>query len=244
VNGRHNEQIEQVALLAEPVRRRVYEAVVGAAEPLDRDAAAAAAGVSRPLAAFHLDRLVRAGLLEAAFRRRSGRTGPGAGRPAKFYRRPVDATVNVSLPARTYDVAADVFAAALEAAATSPDTVREVAAAAGHAAAREVPASRRAGARPTSRAALLGVLATRGFEPREAAHGGVELGNCPFRALTADHRELTCGANLALVSALADDFPGARLVAERRDPPAPCCVGLRSTGPWPAPPAAGAERPA
>src|SRR5437773_10194006 len=79
--------IASAAVLGELVRRALYEYVAGSDAAVDRDAAAAAVGVGRPLAAFHLDRLVAAGLLDVEYRRRSGRSGPGAGRPAKFYRR-------------------------------------------------------------------------------------------------------------------------------------------------------------
>src|SRR5918911_20308 len=54
----------------------------------------------RDLAAFHLDKLVEAGLLEASFRRLGERRGPGAGRPAKLYRRGAG-EVAASLPPRT-----------------------------------------------------------------------------------------------------------------------------------------------
>src|SRR5215207_8423675 len=90
--------LDRVAALAEPVRRRLYELVARSGAPVDRDTAAEAAGIGRPLAAFHLDRLVRDGLLAVEFRRRSGRTGPGAGRPAKFYLRPRDRDISVALP--------------------------------------------------------------------------------------------------------------------------------------------------
>ncbi|HLO35721.1 MAG TPA: helix-turn-helix domain-containing protein, partial [Candidatus Deferrimicrobium sp.] len=82
-----DDPIGAVALLAEPTRRALYDLVVASGEPVGRDDAVAALGISRELAAFHLDRLVEAGLLETEYRRRSGRTGPGAGRPAKLYRR-------------------------------------------------------------------------------------------------------------------------------------------------------------
>ncbi|MDQ1709850.1 MAG: hypothetical protein QOG49_1235, partial [Frankiaceae bacterium] len=54
-----------VAALTEPVRRALYNAVVHSRGPMGRDAAAAAVGISRGLAAFHLDRLVELGLLDA-----------------------------------------------------------------------------------------------------------------------------------------------------------------------------------
>lgn len=46
---------------------------------------AAATGVHRNVAAARLDGLVAAGLLSTSYARRSGRSGPGAGRPAKLY---------------------------------------------------------------------------------------------------------------------------------------------------------------
>src|SRR5512134_429525 len=95
--------IQSIALLDEPVRRTLYDAVVVAGRPLSRDEAATSAGVSRALAAFHLDKLVGAGLLDVEYRRLSGRTGPGAGRPSKLYRRGAR-EVGVSLPDRHYEV--------------------------------------------------------------------------------------------------------------------------------------------
>src|SRR4051812_34198583 len=106
-------QVTAVAALAEPTRRRLYEYVVRRPQPVGRDEAAGAVGVPRATTAFHLDRLVADGLLEVSFERRSGRTGPGAGRPAKLYRRS-DCAVAVSLPARHYELAAELLAAAVE----------------------------------------------------------------------------------------------------------------------------------
>src|SRR5512141_2639734 len=90
--------LSALALLDDGTRRTLYDYVVS--HPgTGRDAAATAVGVSRELTAFHLDRLVDGGLLQASFRRLSGRTGPGAGRPAKVYAR-ADHDIRVSLPPR------------------------------------------------------------------------------------------------------------------------------------------------
>lgn len=59
--------------------------VRGSAEPVTADDAAAGLEVHRSVARARLERLAGAGLLVTSFRRRSGRTGPGAGRPAKLY---------------------------------------------------------------------------------------------------------------------------------------------------------------
>ncbi|MGH8978929.1 MAG: transcriptional regulator, partial [Acidimicrobiia bacterium] len=106
------ERIAGVASLAEPQRRALYRYVVSRDAPVGKDEAAAAMGVARSVAAFHLDRLVTDGLLTAEFRRLTGRQGPGAGRPAKLYRR-VEGDVSVSLPSRRYELAAALLAAAV-----------------------------------------------------------------------------------------------------------------------------------
>ena len=220
--------VDAIALLAEPARRALYDWVVVAGRPVSRDEAAAGAGVSRALAAFHLDRLVEAGLLTPEYRRLTGRTGPGAGRPAKLYAR-APAEVAVSLPDRSYEVAAKVFADALSelAASLPPDAVTSSARALGEDVGTE--ARRKAGARPGARRrreALLATLSERGYEPREMEDGEIRLGNCPFHALVEEHRPLVCGMNLALaegvVAGLGDDR-----VEPRLDPqPGSCCVAF------------------
>src|SRR5213078_316592 len=91
-----------IALLDEPRRRALYEYVTSRPEPVGRDEAATALGIGRELAAFHLDRLAAAGLLDVEYRRLGERRGPGAGRPAKLYRRSAR-ELSVSLPARDYE---------------------------------------------------------------------------------------------------------------------------------------------
>lgn len=105
--------LEALAVLGDPVRRGLYRHVSGSPGEVGRDAAAEAAGISRSLAAFHLDKLVEAGLLEVSFRRLSGRSGPGAGRPAKLYRR-AEGERTVSMPPRTYDTAGRLLAEVVE----------------------------------------------------------------------------------------------------------------------------------
>src|SRR6185436_20123991 len=108
-----SDPVEAVALLEEPNRRRLYELVTVNREPISREEAAAELGISRDLAAHHLDRLLDAGLLEVEYRRKGGRTGPGAGRPAKLYKR-TQRDVSVSFPSRRYDVAAELLATAFD----------------------------------------------------------------------------------------------------------------------------------
>src|SRR6266516_5192021 len=107
-----DERVGRIAALGEPVRRALYRYVAAQAEPVSRDEAAAALGIARHVAKFHLDRLEADALLEASYRRPAGRGGPGAGRPAKRYRRS-SGEVSVSLPARSYDLAGRVMARAI-----------------------------------------------------------------------------------------------------------------------------------
>src|SRR3954465_3508506 len=102
-----------VALLDEPVRRRLYEWVVAQGHPVGREEAARSLGITRSLAAFHLDRLAEAGLLEAGYQRLTGRTGPGAGPPARVSPRAQRAST-LTFPPRRYDRVADLFAEALQ----------------------------------------------------------------------------------------------------------------------------------
>lgn len=213
--------LDQLAVLAEPIRRRLYEFVVGQGTPIDRDEAARALDVGRPLAAFHLDRLVEGGLLEAEFHRRSGRTGPGAGRPAKFYRRPTEQQLDVSLPPRRYGLAAEILADGLDR-STQPDAAEAVLSAA-----RIVGDRLAASVAPSAgREGLIDVLRGIGYEPFEDAGAVVRLRNCPFHALAESHRRLTCSMNLALLAAITERLPWAGLLAEARPADGYCCVAF------------------
>lgn len=224
------------AVLAEPVRRALYEHVAGRDEPVDRDEAAEATGIGRPLAAFHLDRLAAAGLLEVEYRRRSGRTGPGAGRPAKFYRRTRGLNVELSLPARRYRMAAEIFAAGLD---RRPDSqvrneVREAARDRGAALTgapgsdESSPRATKSRSRRAARNALVAVLAREGFEPTDDGRE-IRLRNCPFDDLVADHRDLTCSMNLALLDGVVTGVGEAGLRAVARPVDGSCCVRFEPT---------------
>ena len=224
--------VRAVALLDEPVRRALYDWVVARGDAVSRDDAAAGVGVARALAAFHLDRLVRDGLLVAEYRRLSGRTGPGAGRPAKLYRRAAR-EVAVSIPDRRYEAAARLLAQAMEVGGESipSEAVRGVARETGRSIGAD--ARRTAGPRPDRRRrreVLVVTLRERGYEPREDATGAIILGNCPFDALVEDHRDLVCGMNLALAEGVLTGL-GERGATATLDPaPGRCCVVIEPPG--------------
>ena len=214
----HAHDLDPLAALAEPLRRRLYEYVAAQAAPVDRDQAAAGAGVSRPLAAFHLDRLAGAGLLEVEFRRRSGRTGPGAGRPAKFYRRPADREISVSLPPRQYDLAAEILARSVEGQADATARVLDSAREQGTQLAADVPSA--------GPGALIDLLREHGYEPHVEAGGVVRLRNCPFHALAEEHRDLTCTMNLALLEGVLSRVGGSAFSASLEPQDGYCCVAF------------------
>ena len=216
--------VRAIAALDEPTRRRLYEYVAGRDEPVGRDEAADALGIGRPLVAFHLERLLRAGLLTAEYRRLHGRSGPGAGRPAKLYRRAEEA-VELSLPARRYVQAADLFAAALE--MMDPTAVlagaRARGAALGASALHELDGVPDRASQPVDR--LLSALRGAGYEPHEDG-SLVVLRNCPFDALVADHRGMTCAMNLALLDGIRSGVGETDRWPRPATIPGACCVAF------------------
>ena len=224
-----------VALLDEPTRRRLYEFVTER-DAVGRDAAAEGVGISRELAAFHLDKLVEGGLLETTFRRLSGRSGPGAGRPAKLYSRSAR-DISVSLPQRHYELPAEVFAEGLERLATDFGA-NKVAAAVNDPAHRrglEEGAAVRKAAGPRAprsrrRSELVKRLADDGYEPDvEPSSQRLTLGNCPYRQMSEAHRELTCGMNLAWAEGVVEGAGGTGYVPRLDFEPGRCCVVFQPT---------------
>ncbi|MER7707012.1 helix-turn-helix domain-containing protein [Kitasatospora sp. NPDC097605] len=212
------EDIDAIAALQDPVRRRLYEYVAAQGREVGRNEAAEATGVARTLAAHHLDRLAEAGLLETGSRRLTGRSGPGAGRPAKVYAR-ARTERSVSLPARDYRTAAELLAEAAEEAGLDAGL--------GAAAHRRGEALRAAAGPCRDLAEALEVLAARGYEPyperaRTADREVLRMRNCPFHAVAENFPPLVCGMNLALLEGLlgADGPLRARMDAR----PGECCV--------------------
>ena len=218
-----------IGLLQDPVRRALYGHVAAADGEVSRNQAAAAVGVQRGLAAFHLDKLVEAGLLEAGFRRLGERRGPGAGRPAKLYRR-ASGEVAASIPPRAYETAAHLLAETVE--QTGADLELQAAARrAGQEAGRRLQEAGPDPATQPGRAAAPGpgvraALASRGYEPyRDGTE--LRLRNCPFSSLAGEFPVVVCAMNLALIEGLLEGMgePAGRAAMD----PAPgrCCVAVR-----------------
>lgn len=226
---RFDEQIGLIASLGEPIRRALYRYVVAQPEPVGREQAASAIGVARHVAKFHLDKLEADGLLETEYSRPPGRRGPGAGRPAKRYRRAAR-DVSISLPERRYDLAGRVMAHAIAAATESGAPVTDALHDAATTEGRELGqlARARMGEDPnqaTRRRVVSDVLAEYGYEPR-LTDGVITLVNCPFHSIAREHADLVCGMNLDLIRGLLQTCDGSGLHARLEPAPGQCCVTL------------------
>ena len=229
MTGSFEEQVAGVAALNDPIRRALYLFVANSAEPVSREQAAGAVDVQKALAAFHLDKLAEEGMLDFEFRRLTGRSGPGAGRPAKLYRRS-DRQIDLSLPHREYDLAGMLLAGAIDAAESSGRSVRKELERSSYAFGRTMGerAMERAGARASKaklRGALLEILREHGFEPRMVG-SDVVLANCPFHALAQQFTELVCGMNLHLLEGVRSvlDIGDGELQPRLEPEAGQCCV--------------------
>lgn len=223
------ERVGRIAALGEPIRRALYRYVAAQPEPVDRAQAADAVGVAPHAAKFHLDKLEAEGLLDVDYSRPPGRGGPGAGRPAKRYRRSAT-EVAVSLPERRYDLAGHIMAEAITAATTSGVAIARAMCDAATAAGRRLGEQVRdqLGRRPGKAQALQAVsdvLSEHGYEPRRE---GTELvlANCPFHELAREHQDLICGLNRDLLDSMLDHCGRDGLHARLDPAPGRCCVRI------------------
>lgn len=212
------DRLAALAVLDDPTRRAVFDLVSRSATAVGRDATAQALGVSRRIAALHLDRLADQGLLAVEFRRPPGRSGPGAGRPAKLYRRTED-EVAVSVPERHYDLVGGLLAAAVAESIDTGAPVQQVLHRTAYDAGRTIGAAA---------ADLPAALQDAGYEPRQPdpGTGAVLLDNCPFHRLARQFTALVCGVNLQLLRGVADGTGDASYHAQLDPGPGRCCVRL------------------
>jgi len=224
--------LHAITSLAEPTRRAVYEFVALAGDWVSRDGAATAVGLERGTAAHHLDRLADDGLLEVDYRRLTGRSGPGAGRPAKVYRRS-RRDFEVSLPPRDYELAGSMLAAAVDRSRSYgvgiDDAVAAVAIDRGEQLAEEVRTRLRTATGRgvhARRNAALEVLSEHGFEPIAEDSGTIALRNCPFHQLAQEHTELICNMNLCMLQSTLVDLGDTGFEARLEPDDDACCVRL------------------
>jgi predicted ArsR family transcriptional regulator len=221
------ERAAGIGALADPLRRDLYLYVCAQDHAVARDEAAQALDIPLHKVKFHLDRLSDDGLLDVEFARLTGRTGPGAGRPSKLYRR-ASREIAVSLPEREYELAGRLMADAIVRSSLSDasvlDALGQVAAEHGRTLGRATLAPEETPGVDTLRIAC-DALAEHGYEPRIDS-GTATLANCPFHALAEAHPDLVCTMNLALIDAMVDEI-GPDDIDARLDPAeGRCCVTL------------------
>lgn len=216
-----------MAALREPTRRRLYDFVERQADPVSRDEAANEVGISRALAAFHLDKLVELGLLTADYRRLSGRSGPGAGRTSKLYLRSGN-QLSVSFPQRNHELLARLLAASFgsnDQGSPAADPAREYGISLGRRARRRL----RGDPGPAGLLACVeGVLERLGFAPYRASRSEVRLRNCPFDPLSRVYTPLVCGVAQSVITGVTEGAGATELRVGRQEQPDRCCgvIGL------------------
>jgi predicted ArsR family transcriptional regulator len=200
------DRVAAVSALDEPIRRALFAHVSRSDSPVSRDEAAEALGLARSTAAFHLDRLAEEGLLTVQFKRLTGRTGPGSGRPAKLYRRAAE-EIAVSVPERHYDLVAQLLLTAIEESTRTGEP-------AGEALLRIAGETGRTLGSGTG--TLQQLLEDHGYEPRPDGEGGLVLRNCPFHRLAQQHTQVVCHVNLELLRGASEggNDPGYTMVLD------------------------------
>lgn len=221
-------ELDAVAALREPTRRRLYQYVERRPEAVSRDEAAESIGISRALAAFHLDKLVEVGVLKAEYRRLTGRSGPGAGRTSKLYRRSRN-QIAVSLPHRDHELLARLLAASFDSSAEdSPAAGDSPAAEPARAYGRSLGRRARKRLRGDPGPARLlecveAVLESLGFEPYRASPSELRLRNCPFDPLSRLYTPLVCGVAQSVITGVTQGVGATDLRVGRKEEPDRCC---------------------
>lgn len=226
---RWDASIDAVSLLGDSVRRRVFAFAHGATEPVTREETAAAVGITRKLAAFHLDKLVDAGLLVSRSAHRTAHRR--VGRVPNVYL-PADVEVRISIPARQHELLADLLVEAVARAGVRDSVLRHGAGVARERGVAQGRAARASNQRDGSDGVdgiAAAALAEQGYEPVRSDDGSLRLRNCPFHPMAAESPELVCGLNHAYLSGLLEGLSVSGVEADLAPAAGSCCVVLRQT---------------
>jgi predicted ArsR family transcriptional regulator len=212
-----DDAIKRLCVLDDPARRSCYLAIRTARHPLTRADVAQQVGISVRLAAFHLEKLLSEGFLEAGYEREPAPTG--VGHPAKRYR-PAGVELEVSIPPRRYDLATDILAEALGEVGSEgrSDTLDEVAADYG----RQIGRRTR---RRNGETRLMTALLLVGYDPA-AANDHIVLHNCPFQQAAQTRPDVVCRMNRALLAGIVEGVQARSFDAVLDRAPGRCCVLL------------------
>lgn len=222
-----------VGALGDELRRGMYGFIRRERRPVSRDEAAESVGISRKLAAFHLDKLVAVGLLRVRYDAPDrART---VGRAPKLYE-PAPALIRVSIPERRHELLAEILAEAVLGESDERDarqSAMEVAGQRGTAFGQVERARCRPGRLGAERALTLAgeSLEQLGFEPERTTPTMLVLRNCPFHPLAAKAPELVCAINHRFLDGYLRGLGAQQCAAAVLHPQADaCCVQLKSAG--------------
>ncbi|WP_461163633.1 helix-turn-helix transcriptional regulator [Arthrobacter sp. R4-81] len=204
--------------LADPVRRSLYQTLIRSPAPMSRDQLVRMLNLAPSTATFHLERMVRDGLLETESRKLGPKTGPGSGRPTKLYRPAAD-EIHVSFPAREYELAGRLLASAIQASIQTGEPVEAALQAVAYAEGQKL---------GLLAGNLEKALVDNGFEP-EADSQGLVLTNCPFHRLAKDNSRLVCGLNAALLEGTLDGCNDKQHRVAPASEGSACCARLTTT---------------
>jgi predicted ArsR family transcriptional regulator len=225
--------LDRVATLDEPARRRIFDLVRRARRPVSREEVASEMGISRKLAAFHLDKLLEHGLLQSHYARPPGRSGPGAGRSAKYYE-PSAIEIDVTIPARRYDLAGELLLQAVlneRPGETAHESALRVAREHGKRIGQTQRAERRLRAVGRERALSIAgeILEELGFEPYSDQRGELALRNCPFHSLARQAPDLVCAMNQAFIDGILRGLGNETVESVLACKAGDCCVTLTAS---------------
>jgi predicted ArsR family transcriptional regulator len=224
-------QLEPISALNDDLRRRIYLFIRRGSRAVSREEVGKELGISAKLAAFHLEKLLERGLLKSHYARPPDRSGPGAGRSAKYYE-PSEIEFEVSIPARHYDLLGELLVETVmdqlpgEPAKT---TASRVASERGFSVGVETKRELRKGRMGPERALAVAekVLNDRGYEPYRPSPGEIRLKNCPFHRLARQNPDLVCAMNQSFLDGLMRGLESESVEVALEPSPTECCVTLR-----------------
>ena len=191
--------------LGDATRRGIYISVREAAEPATASQIASIFDLHTNVARHHLDKLVTDGYLRVTHKRRPGKQGPGAGRPAKHYE-PTPKEVSVQYPARRYDLLSELLLRIVERLDTAQagSVAEEIGVEFGRELASEIGLPNDAGFDSAVKAvasAMTGV----GFDTSTDVEDHTMVTRyCPFGKTATDHPEIVCRLDQGIVRGLLE----------------------------------------
>jgi predicted ArsR family transcriptional regulator len=189
--------------LGDPTRRGIFLYARGSGNPVTAAEIAESFGIHPNVARHHLDHLAHDGYLTVATRRPPGRSGPGAGRPSKYYT-PTGKEVSLSLPVRRYDLLAALLAKTLAHVdpLVAPVVAEQVGFEYGTALAADLDARPGADREAAVRQIAQTMTAT-GFDMTLDTSGEHLLTHhCPFGPAARDHPEVVCALDRGMVAGM------------------------------------------